>query len=82
MLQYYVHFHFQLNREELLGYSDTQMLFPYMVKNVTGHSIVSMTIYPNYFEFYYGTSGNSSFPLNPTLNLGFNGFTVSYTSQN
>ena len=63
-------------------YSDTQMLLPYLVATGTSHSIASMKVYNNYFEFYYGTSGNSSFPINPTANLGFNGFCVTYTSLN
>jgi len=47
-------------------YSDTQIILPYPVATGTSHAIASMKVYNNYFEFYYGTSGNSSFPLNPT----------------
>ena len=63
-------------------YSDTQMILPYIVANESGHGIASMTVYNNYFEFYHTTTGHSAFPLTSTLNLGFNGFCVTYTSQN
>ena len=62
-------------------YSDTQMILPYIVANTSGHGIASMTVYNNYFEFYYTTTGHSAFPVTG-YSLGFNGFTVTYTSQN
>ena len=60
--------------------SDTQIIVPYIILNIGGHGIASMTVFSNHFEFYYTTTRNSVYHVTAYL-LGFNRFYVTIYSQ-